>query len=241
MTVVIPMAGHGERFRRAGYLMPKMLIRAGGRTLLEWSVDSLPLHLADRVVFVGLSEHNEAHRLEAAIRDLYGDRAELRFRWLPAVTKGQAQTVLAASEHIPADAPLLIFNIDTTFRSATLERSLLDPGNDGVLGSFQGSDPRYSFAATGADGRVTRIVEKQPISSHALTGMYYCRKAAPFMEITARAVREDRTTKGEFYVAPLLQDLVDEGHHFVLDQAQEHHVLGTPEELELFCEHLERQ
>lgn len=45
MNFIIPMAGKGERFKNAGFELPKMLIEAHGKTLLEWSVDSLPLDL----------------------------------------------------------------------------------------------------------------------------------------------------------------------------------------------------
>ena len=45
MNFVIPMAGRGERFKKAGFSLPKMLIESHGKTLLEWSVDSLPLEL----------------------------------------------------------------------------------------------------------------------------------------------------------------------------------------------------
>ena len=41
MTVIITMAGKGSRFREAGYDCPKFMIEAKGKTLFEWSLDSL--------------------------------------------------------------------------------------------------------------------------------------------------------------------------------------------------------
>ena len=41
MEIVITMAGLGSRFRKAGYNMPKFMIEAKGRTLFEWSMESL--------------------------------------------------------------------------------------------------------------------------------------------------------------------------------------------------------
>jgi len=58
------MAGHGARFTKAGYKLPKMLLRAHNKTLLEWSLSSLPLHLANRVVFIGLKEHEDNFSLQ---------------------------------------------------------------------------------------------------------------------------------------------------------------------------------
>ena len=41
LTIIITMAGLGERFRKAGYDCPKYMIQAKGKTLFEWSMDSL--------------------------------------------------------------------------------------------------------------------------------------------------------------------------------------------------------
>ena len=41
MTIVITMAGLGSRFRKAGYNVPKYMIEAHGKTLFEWSMESL--------------------------------------------------------------------------------------------------------------------------------------------------------------------------------------------------------
>ena len=41
ITVIITMAGLGTRFRKAGYQVPKYMIEAKGKTLFEWSLDSL--------------------------------------------------------------------------------------------------------------------------------------------------------------------------------------------------------
>ena len=35
------MAGLGLRFKKAGYNVPKYMIEAKGKTLFEWSMDSL--------------------------------------------------------------------------------------------------------------------------------------------------------------------------------------------------------
>ena len=41
MTIVITMAGLGSRFRKAGYEMPKYMIEDHGKTLFDWSMESL--------------------------------------------------------------------------------------------------------------------------------------------------------------------------------------------------------
>ncbi len=233
MTIVIPMAGRGQRFLDAGYRVPKMLIAAHGKSLLQWSVDSLPLNLAARLVFIGLAEHEREFALAAKIRSWYARGLKLEFVFLPDVTGGQAETVLAAREFIPLKEPLLIFNIDTAFQSPTLARTLQDETNDGVLGAFVSKEPRFCFAAVDPTGRVTRVTEKEPISSHALTGLYHYRRAADFLAVADAAVTRNERVKGEFYVAPLYNALM-QGRRFVLDACRAHYILGTPAELDFF-------
>jgi len=234
MTIVIPMAGRGRRFLDAGYREPKMLIAAHGKSLLQWSVDSLPLALATRIVFICLAEHEREFALSAKIRSWYGGATRLEFLFLPDVTGGQAETVLAAREFIAADQPLLIFNIDTAFHSSTLAQALQDTTNDGVLGAFASTEPRYSFAAVDERGRVTRVTEKEPISSHALTGLYHYRRAGDFLAVADAAVGRNERVKGEFYVAPLYNALIAQGRRFLLDACRAHYILGTPAELAIF-------
>src|SRR5262245_38308054 len=42
MQVVVPMSGFGERFRRAGFRVPKPLIEVEGKTMLEHVVELFP-------------------------------------------------------------------------------------------------------------------------------------------------------------------------------------------------------
>lgn len=60
MTVIITMAGLGSRFRKVGYNCPKYMIEAKGKTLFDWSLDSLVGYnpYVSRYVFVVRREDN---------------------------------------------------------------------------------------------------------------------------------------------------------------------------------------
>ena len=235
MRFIIPMAGMSRRFRDAGYAAPKYLIEAKGQTLLERSLRSLPLELADLVIFIVLQEHLDGFDAADRIERIMGERP-YRIVALPKATRGQAETVLAAADWIDPDRDLVIFNIDTTFLSERLRTALLDPAAkcDGILGSFQASGPNWSYARLDADGYVAETAEKVEISHHALTGLYHFTRGDDFVRVARKAVQQDQRSGGEFYVAPLYNDLIAEGRKFVLDPAQSFLPLGTPEELEAF-------
>ena len=42
MHIIIPMSGFGERFRKAGYPVPKPLIEVNGKPIIEYVVNMFP-------------------------------------------------------------------------------------------------------------------------------------------------------------------------------------------------------
>jgi dTDP-glucose pyrophosphorylase len=242
MNFVIPMAGRGSRFEKAGYLTPKMLIKTHGKTLLEWSLDSLPLSLCSKLIFIGLKVHNEQYKLEKEILSLYSSRIEkIEFLWIDNVTDGQAQTVLLSESLIDFSKDLVIFNIDTFFKSSTLENNLLDRNTDGVLGSFYSLEDRFSYAKLDSKGFVLETAEKVVISDNALTGLYHFKDPKDFFTTAKMHVDNNLLYKNEYYIAPMYNTLIKKGKKFIIDRCDEHWILGTPEELIIFDEEYQNE
>ena len=63
MNIVMPMAGRGSRFAEIGIDVPKPLIDVRGRPMYAWAMESLPLELASRVIFICLQEHLRQSRI----------------------------------------------------------------------------------------------------------------------------------------------------------------------------------
>jgi len=234
MNFVIPMAGRGQRFINAGYIVPKMLIEAHGKTLLEWSIDSLPLELCTNLVCIILAEHEREHQLSQKISAIYASRCPVRFFFLDQVTRGQAETVLLAKDLFIPGKELLIYNIDTYFHSDTLASVLLEKNHDGILGAFPSRENRFSYAMTDEHGFVIKTAEKVVISDHALTGLYHFKCIDDFIETATYHIDNNIRVNNEFYVAPMYNYLIDKGRKFRVDEVQQHFILGTPEELEIF-------
>lgn len=237
MNVVIPMAGRGSRFADVGITTPKPLIPVLGRPMYSWAVDSLPLALASRLVFVCLAEHLRDHALEADIADRYGSRHGLDVEVLAIdeVTEGQVCTVLAARRVIEVDDALLVYNADTWCRTG-LDTTLpaLPPTVDGLIGVFEAEGDHWSFARVDDAGRVVQTAEKQRISPWATTGLYHFASGARFAEEADRMIADDDRTRGEFFVAPLYDRMIRAGADIRIDVALDVGVMGTPEELAAF-------
>ena len=235
MNFVIPMAGHGNRFKGAGYKIPKYLIEVKGKKLLEYSLESLPLELATNIIFIALKEHQDKFDINQKIKEILNNKA-FNLVLLDDVTEGQAQTVLAAKNKINLNVDLVIYNIDTYFKSKTLKSVLLDKElkKDGVLGAFKSDGSNWSFAKLNDRGIIIETAEKVPISNNALTGFYHYTNPNDFIKTAEYFISKKEKYKNEYYIAPMYNKLIEEGKSFKLDFVIDFIALGTPEEIKTF-------
>jgi dTDP-glucose pyrophosphorylase len=235
MNFVIPMAGQGSRFAKAGFQLPKMLIEAHGKSLLRWSIDSLPLELCTKMICILLASHEEEHSLSQTIKNSYQNKGfNIEFIILPNTTSGQAETVYMAKETFDITKQLIIFNIDTAFEAPHLGDFIRQNKSDGILCSFNSNKPNYSYAQTNSDGYITRTAEKEVISQHALNGLYHFNFVNDFIETYEFHKTNKLTYNGEYYIAPMYNYLIEKGRNFTVFEVDKNYILGTPEELKLF-------
>ena len=102
MTFIVPMAGRGSRFVKEGYKLPKFMIEVKGKTLFEYSMDSLPIDIADKIVFICLKEH-EKFNVSEFIRNKV-DHHNIKIISIDEVTRGQAETVYLSRNFVKDDS-----------------------------------------------------------------------------------------------------------------------------------------
>ena len=231
MNIVVPMAGLGVRFANAGYTTPKPLIPVLGKPMYAWAVESLPLRDAQSLIFVLLRTQPGLAELKSDIQARFSKHAPVVLE-VPELTAGQAVTVLRARDYISNEAPLLIHNADTGFEAdPSWAQRALSSGADGALLVFSSNEPRWSYSREDENGRVVEVREKIVISSWASTGTYWFRRGSDYVRLAdARLGRAERES-GEFYVAPLYNDLIAEGgnvRNFPINRLL---CFGTPEDL----------
>lgn len=239
---IIPMAGQGKRFLSAGYKIPKYMVKAHSETLLEWSLKSLPLDLANSVIFCCLLEHEKKYKVSQFIKNIIREKypfldKKILITYIKHPTRGQAETVLRAKDYFDKRLPLAVYNIDTYFFSSRLRQKLLTLRNkkiDGLLGVFHGWGTKWSFAKLDKNEYVTKTTEKKPISNIACTGLYVFTEGRLFTEVARHAIKVGLRRKGEFYIAPLYNLLIRKKGKFIVDFVEDFHPLGTPEDVEFF-------
>jgi dTDP-glucose pyrophosphorylase len=233
VQVVVPMAGRGERFAKAGFDLPKPFIDVAGRPMIERVMDNLAMPGARFTVIARREtlEHPASSTLE---------RSGVTTVAIDTPTEGAACSVLLARRHLSADAPLLIANCDQIV-DVDFERFVADCHDrdlDGSILVFRDihRDPKWSFAEVDAAGRVLRVAEKQPISELATVGLYYFRRASDFFDAAIDMIANNERVNGEFYVCPSYNHAIANGLKIGVVEvpAEAMHGLGTPEDLERY-------
>lgn len=237
ITVIITMAGLGSRFKKAGYQVPKYQIEAKGKTLFEWSMDSLlgyQNHVSQYIFVVRKEDQAEAFIRKTCRK--YGMK-KVEVVEIDHMTDGQATTCMLALPYCDPREAVLIYNIDTYVEP--YEMRYEDLSGDGHIPCFQADGDHWSFARTDENGRVTEVREKVRISDHCTLGAYYFSSAALYQKMYEEYYADDsRMEKNEKYIAPLYNHMIEKGLLVTISQicAEKVHVLGTPEELEMFLD-----
>ncbi len=233
MKIVIPMAGRGSRFADRGYETPKPLIGIAGQPMLFWALENLLAMDFSDLVFVVLQEHEAMFQVRSLIGvHLKGALPENRIHvvCIPDVTEGQLCTVLAAKHLIDSEEPLLIAASDTYIISGLQADIDARPADcAGIISVIDLPGEQWSFARTDAGGRVVQVAEKERISDHASSGLYYFSRGSDLVSFGEEMVRDQERTRGEFFVIPVYQKMIDAGRKVLLSHAEEMWDMGTPE------------
>jgi NDP-sugar pyrophosphorylase family protein len=231
LNIVMPMAGLGNRFRKAGFKVPKPLIDVRGRPMYAWATESLPLEKSSRLIFIILATQPEFPDLQRDIEQRYAKHKPVILT-VPELTAGQAITVLRARDLINNDEPLLIHNADTAFDIAPdwVEKATTEK-LDGALLVFPSQEKRWSFSRENAAGFVTEVREKEVVSQWASTGTYWFRRGTDFVRVAESRFNSGKREASEFYVGPLYNDLITRGAKVKNFSICKLYCFGTPDDL----------
>lgn len=226
MNIVIPLAGAGTRFTKAGVDTPKPLIEVMGRTLIEHSIRSFDV--PGKFIFITRDYGSDTlnDRLSNILKTLRPECTEIR---LKEMTSGAVETVLKARNLIDNDTPLVVYNCDQIIQWDANEIQQCLEG-DAMVALYESRDPKNSFAQI-EDGVVTRFAEKDPISNHALIGWHYWKRGDTFVESADKLMHEYRQNgRPECYISETFNYFYKDVLPFHVDR-NVYIPLGTPEDL----------
>ncbi|EAI0416305.1 lipopolysaccharide biosynthesis protein [Campylobacter jejuni] len=235
MNIVIPMAGLGSRFAKAGFDKPKPFIDVLDKPMIVRVLENLKYKDA-RYILIARKEHLTK---EKKLVDEIKNNFNVEFIPIDKLTEGTACTVLYARKYINNDMPLMIANSDqiVDINIADFINDSFKRGLDGSILTFidKEKNPKWSFAKLNND-LVVEIKEKEAISEFATVGIYFFNKRKIFIESAIDMIIENDRVNNEFYTCPVYNYAIKSGAKigiYNIDFSKMHGI-GTPEDLEIF-------
>jgi bifunctional N-acetylglucosamine-1-phosphate-uridyltransferase/glucosamine-1-phosphate-acetyltransferase GlmU-like protein len=234
--LLMPMAGGGERFRKAGY-PSKPLCPVMGKPMFLAAVEHLPCDSSRPVLVTQPDVAEEVRRAHPG--------AELVV--LDGPTQGQADTCRKALGKLDLEKPVLISSCD---HGLVWDREkwngIVSSGADVVIVGQRGvPDVRrkpasYAYLRLGPDGvRIAEVSVKKPISPQPqrdpiLVGTFYFRKARFMADAVQKLIERDVRVNGELYLDSAVNLCIEAGLDVRCFEADGYLCWGSPEALREF-------
>lgn len=224
------MAGRGQRFVDQGYKVPKPLVMVDDKSILDYSFNSVDITQFD-LIFLVRADHCNSFGIDKVLRQKFGE--EIKIIKVDQITDGSVSTCLLAKEFINNDRSLTIYTLDVNF-SPAFDINKVDKNLDGLILTFKANNSGYSYALTEENGKVIKTAEKDVISENAAVGIYHFRHGCDFVKYAEEMINRNLRTRGEFFISPLFNLLIEDGANIGISSVEKMYVLGTPEELRFF-------
>ena len=234
MNVLIPMAGAGSRFEKAGYTFPKPLIDVAGNPMIQVVVNNL--NIDANYIYVVQKSHRQKYNLDTLLNII---TPGCKIVEVDGMTEGAACTALLAKEYINNDSPLFFANSDqfVEWDSNEFLYKMQETNSDGGIVTFNAIHPKWSFAKVNELGLVTEVAEKNPISNIATVGYYYWKQGSDFVKYAEQMIEKNIRVNNEFYVCPVFNEAIQDNKQIRVFNAKGMWGLGTPEDLNYYLEH----
>lgn len=233
LNVLIPMAGAGSRFEKAGYTFPKPLIEVNGEPMIQVVVNNL--NMDSNHIFIAQKTHKEKYNLDSMLSLI---SPGCNIVEVDGLTEGAACTTLLAKDLINNDNPLIIANSDQFVEWNTSEfmYKMQEQDADAGILTFESTHPKWSFAKINESGDVIEVAEKNPISNIATVGIYYWKRGSDYVQYAEQMIERNIRHNNEFYVCPVFNQAIEAGLRVKTFDIKKMWGLGTPEDLKTFLE-----
>lgn len=209
MKVIIPLAGWGKRMRPHTWSRAKPLLRLAGNSIIGHLLNLMSDVTTDEVYFVVGYKGDE---IEAWIRAHY-PHLNAHFV-IQEEALGQAHAIWMCRQHLDDEDVMVAFGDGIVDADYT---AIPDPELDGVILVQEMDDPRtFGVVVTDDDGFVTDFIEKPATMEHkdVLAGIYWFKNGRFLRDALDTVIREDRRTKGEYYLVDAYKVMLEQGAKF---------------------------
>ncbi|KAI0559144.1 Nucleotidyl transferase [Gracilaria domingensis] len=244
INVIIPMAGLGTRYSKAGYSVPKPLVNILACPMIFWLLRNVGIRTEDTIYVAVRQELQVKYRIGDVLAREF---PKFRFRFVAlreqTQTRGAAETlcfVLACMDTEELSRPTISLDCDTIYFEDVLDYFRMLPPGFGMCACFEdyGRAPIYSYIRVDLDNNneITAIAEKRKISNLANTGAYGFPSGRLLNHFLGRLLQKPVPAVGEYYISSVIQDMIRDGIKFVPRRVCIFQCVGTPRQLLEFLE-----
>jgi NDP-sugar pyrophosphorylase family protein len=239
MKIIIPMAGLGDRFVKAGYKDPKPLIKVCEKRIINYIVDMFDEN--DEFIFICNEQHLKDTNMKEILKNLVPNSKIIS---IPQHKKGPVYTVKYAFDYIDDNEEVLISYCDNAFIWDYNDFLKKVKKLDGCILTHTGFHPhtlsntKMAFIKT-EKKLLKEIKEKEcytnnPMKEHASTGVYYFKKGSFIKKYFNLLIQNDINYNGEYYVTLVYNLLINDNLKIGYYDTPFVMVFGTPKEVENF-------
>ncbi len=207
MKIVIPLAGYGKRLRPHTFTKPKPLVNVAGKPVLGHVLDMFQsLDNVEEIIFI-------VGHLGEQIEDYVGKHyPHIKASYFEQkVLDGQSTAIYLARERLTSGPMLMVF-VDTIVETDLSQ--LKTEAADAIAWVKEVPDPRrFGVAEVGADGWVTRLIEKPKEMDNNLVvvGFYYFKDSAQLIDCIREQMERDVRTQSEYFLADAVNLMLQRG------------------------------
>jgi HAD superfamily hydrolase (TIGR01509 family) len=238
LNILIPMAGAGSRFEKAGFTFPKPLIQIHNKPMIQWVIESLGIKA--NYIFIINSHHEKKYNISSMLSTI---QKNCKIIQVSKLTEGAACTTLLAKKFINNENPLIIANSDQFIEwnsSKTMYKFVSKKVDGGIL-VFDSVHPKWSYAKIDNEDYVSEVAEKKVISNNATVGVYYWKKGKDYVKYAEQMIRENIRINNEFYVCPVFNQAIFDNKKIIIEKIKKMWGLGTPEDLSYFIDNYKQR
>ncbi len=243
---LIPMAGQGMRFKEAGIVIPKPLIKVNGLPMVVRAAQCLPE--ADKWIFICRENHLRTTNIKKTLKFFFKNATIIGLKDL---TAGQLSTCLIAKDYLKQNDKLTIGSCDNGMLYDTERYEYINNLFDILVWTFNqnlavvNNPEMYSWAELNQSGLISRIsckkvISNNPINDLALTGAFFFKRAEIFLEFGEKVIEKQERINNEFYVDSVIDQTISEGYKVFPFKVDKYNCWGTPEDLELYEKQLNK-